>query len=400
MSAIYPRIKVLLVHNRYKQAGGEDSVLENERRLLQGAGHQVTTYLRSNDELDTTGRWAAATSTIWSSRTYREVGALIDAARPDVVHCHNTFPLISPAVYFAANSRRVPVIQTLHNFRLTCLNALLFRQGKPCTDCVGTLPWRGVIRRCYQDAAPQSAVSAALVIAHRALRTYKTRVDAYIALTETAKAIFIRAGIPATRIHVKPNFVEAPTSTPPPADRSGVLFVGRLSREKGVDTLARVARTLSHIQFRVIGDGPEAALLQGLPNVQLLGNLPREDVFAAMRGASCLMMPSVWFEGFPMVISEAFANGLPVIASGIGAMAEIIEDGRTGLLCTPEVESEFAEAILRLVSDPVLSHTMSTAAQGFFQTRLSAARNLQELESIYRNCIGDAAFQGEREPVQ
>jgi glycosyltransferase involved in cell wall biosynthesis len=398
---MYPRMKILLVHNRYKQTGGEDTVLENERRLLQGAGHQVTTYLRSNDELDSTGRWAAATSTIWSRRTYREIGALIDQSRPDIVHCHNTFPLVSPAVYFAANSRRVAVIQTLHNFRLTCLNALLFRQGKPCTDCVGTLPWRGVIRRCYQDAAPQSAVSAALVIAHRALRTYKTRVDAYIALTETAKTVFVRAGIPAARIHVKPNFVEAPTSTPPPADRSGVLFVGRLSREKGVETLARIAGRLSHIQFRVIGDGPEAPLLQGLPNVQLLGSLPRENVFAAMREASCLVMPSVSFEGgFPMVISEAFANGLPVIASGIGAMAEIIEDGRTGLLCTPGGESDFSAAILRLVSEPVLSQMMSIAAQGFFQARLSAARNLQELESIYRNCLGEAASQGHRDPVQ
>jgi glycosyltransferase involved in cell wall biosynthesis len=379
-------VKILLVHNRYKQPGGEDTVFENERALLQAGGHEVKSYVRTNDELDLIGRLQAAKETVWSGRTYGEVLALIDAFRPDVVHCHNTFPLVSPSVYFAANARGVPVVQTLHNFRLACLNAMLYREDSVCTDCVGRLPWRGVVRGCYQDAVPQSAVVGFTLVLHRALRTYGTRVATYIALTESAKAMFVQAGLPSERIRVKPNFTQAIDAPTYRNGRDGLLFVGRLSREKGIETLARVAQRLPQVRIRVVGDGPHAERLRGLANVELLGRLERTRVLALMHESQCLIVPSISPETFGMVVAEAFACGLPVIASRVGALVELIDDGRTGMLCAAGSDTAFANAITSLLGSPEQLKSMSVAAHAYSRQPLGPDRNLRMLEEIYRGC--------------
>ncbi len=379
-------MRVLLVHNRYQRFGGEDAVFESERDLLRGAGHDVEQFVRSNDEIRVLGRLRAAVETPWSWSTYRDAGALIEAFKPDVVHCHNTFPLITPSIYFAAQSRGVPVVQTLHNFRLTCLNAMLFREGSVCTQCVGTLPWRGVVHGCYQDARPQSTVAAFTLALHRLLRTYRTRVDAYIALTESARSVFVAAGLPSERIRVKPNFVAPTHPSTPRGVRTGVLYVGRLSREKGIDILADVAKRLVDVRFRVFGDGPESWRLDGLANVERSGHRPREEVLTLMRASACLFVPSQWYEGFPMVVAEAFASGLPVIGSRLGALADIVEDGHTGVLCEPGDTDGFAGAICGLLRDPERLASMSASAATHSRQALSASANLAILESIYRDC--------------
>lgn len=378
-------MRILLVHNRYRQRGGEDLVFEREAQLLRDAGHEVQAYERHNDEIDGIGAASLAAQTIWSKRTVAEVGALAARFRPDVAHVHNTFPLISPSVYSALKRAGVPIVQTLHNYRLACLNAMLLRRGSPCEDCVGRLPWRGVLRRCYRDSAAQSAVLAATLAVHRE-RTIYRHVDRFIALTEFARGVFVRAGVPAAKIVVKPNFVPD-RGKPPEGPREGVLYVGRLSEEKGIAVLAQAARLAPQVQIDVIGDGPCAGLLEGIPNVRMHGRRSSEEVRRAMTAARFLVVPSIWYEGFPMTIVEAYEAGLPVIASGIGSLAEIVEDGGTGF----HVRPGDAEALARSIAENAVSsdtiRTYGLRARMQYEFLYSPITALATLEHLYRTVL-------------
>jgi len=248
---------ILLIHNSYQQAGGEDRVFEFEVRLLQSNGHRVYRYQDHNRRIPDLGRMELAWGTIWNANSYREVTALIRSERIGLVHAHNTFPLISPSVYYAARRAGVPVVQTLHNYRLLCPDAKLMREGKSCEDCLGRrIAWPGVARGCYQHDRRATAVVAAMTTTHWALGTWSTGIDRYIALTEFARSKFIKGGLPAGKIAVKPNFID-----PDPGCGGGegdyVLFVGRLSPEKGITTLIDAwAKLPCPVPLRVIGDGP------------------------------------------------------------------------------------------------------------------------------------------------
>ncbi|MBA4262159.1 MAG: transferase, partial [Comamonadaceae bacterium] len=320
-------MRVLFVHNTYQHRGGEDSVVESEIELLKSRGHAVESYTRSNDDI---GRLPAATlaqQTLWSERSAQELSALVRRFQPNIIHAHNTFPLVSPSVYWAASRLGVPVVQTLHNFRLMCLNALFLREGKVCEDCLGSLPWRGVVRGCYRESRPASGVLAGMLTLHRGLGTYQNKVARYIALNEFCRGKFIEGGLPAGRVAVKPNFVDSRAAPDTGRPRSGLLFVGRLSVEKGVSTLAQAMGKLPLAGLRVAGDGPQRGELEGLVGVSLLGSLPKQGVMDEMARALALVVPSIWYETFGMVAIEAFASGTPVIASRIGALAELVRDG-------------------------------------------------------------------------
>jgi glycosyltransferase involved in cell wall biosynthesis len=227
-------MRILLAHNAYQHSGGEDRVVESEIALLRAHGHEVAEYRRHNDEITEMSRPMLAANTLWSRHSGNEVERLIKVFRPDVLHAHNTFPLISPALYWAAERAGVPVVQTLHNFRLMCLNAMFLREGKVCEDCSGRSPWRGAVRKCYRASATQSAVLAGMLVLHRGLGTYRNKVARYIALNDFCRNKFIEGGLPAERIAVKPNFVDWGELSSPPVfgqerARQGVLFVGRLS---------------------------------------------------------------------------------------------------------------------------------------------------------------------------
>jgi glycosyltransferase involved in cell wall biosynthesis len=234
------QLRVLVAHNAYQQRGGEDVVVEAEVSLLRTHGHAVELYLRHNDEIRGMNALTAARETVWSSRTSADLTRLISEFRPDVVHAHNTFALISPSVYAVVARARLPVVQTLHNFRLLCLQGMFVRDGQVCEDCLGRLPWRGVLHRCYHGSARQSAVLGTMIGLHRAIGTYHHRVSRYIALTEFGRAKFIAGGLPGNRISVKSNFTEVPLIEEAQS-RFGGLFVGRLSPEKGTGVLAAAA---------------------------------------------------------------------------------------------------------------------------------------------------------------
>ena len=386
-------MRVLIVHNRYTQSGGEDAVFEAEKALLERMGHEVIPFVENNTKLKETNPLKAALNAIWSRKTQEEFLRLIRDTRPDVAHFHNTFLMISPAAYYACKEAKVPVVQTLHNYRLICPGALLMRDGKVCEACVGrVVPWPGVVHGCWRSSRAGTAVVAAMLTVHRLMGTWQEQVDIYIALTEFARRKFIEGGLPAEKITVKPNFVH-PDPGPGRHEGDYPLFVGRLSPEKGVRTLLHAWRRLKGVPLKIVGDGPLMEEVQsfvkeeGLKDVEVLGRRPREDVFRLMREARVLVFPSEWYEGFPMTIAEAFACELPVIASRLGAMAGIVEDGRTGLHFEPGNPEDLAAKVEWAWNHPKELAEMGREARREYESKYTAERNYEMLMRIYRLAI-------------
>ena len=351
MSTSQPIRRVLQVHTRYREPGGEDQVVEAERQLLEGAGLEVEQVLFDNADLREShslmGDLELAAGAIWSRSAERRVGAAILANRPQVLHVHNTFPAASPSVYAAGATHGVPVVQTLHNYRFVCPAATVFRDGHVCTDCVGrSLQWPAVVHACVRGSRSQSLVAAATNTVRRARASFTRGIDVYIALTQFQRDLMIAGGLPSERIRVIPNFLESDLQTGDES-RTGVLFAGRLSGEKGIAVLLKAA-SLVPGTVSVAGSGPlrntvEAAAAAG--HLVSLGSLPRAALIERLRQAIALVVPSIWFEGFPLVLLEAFATGTPVIASRIGSLAELVEDGMTGLLVEPGNATDLAELV-------------------------------------------------------
>ncbi|RRQ21648.1 glycosyltransferase family 4 protein [Thiohalobacter thiocyanaticus] len=378
-------MRILFVHNTYQHRGGEDAVVESEIALLRSHGHEVETWFRSNDDVIGMSTPSLARNTLWSSRTHYEVMDRVRQFQPNLIHAHNTFPLISPSLYWAAAHVSVPVVQTLHNFRLMCLNAMLLREGRVCEDCMGHLPWRGVTHACYRGSRLASSALAGMLALHRGIGTYRNKVARYIALNEFCRSKFIEGGLPAERIVVKPNFVDF--DKPESTDRLGLLFVGRLSAEKGVATLASAISKLGNAQLRVIGDGPEFDSFSGLESVVQLGRQPGETVRKEMSCARALIVPSIWYENFPRTIVESFACGTPVIASRIGSIACIIEDGRTGLLFDPADAQDLANKMAWALENPENMAEMGRCARQRYEAEFSAEVNYRKLVEIYEDAI-------------
>lgn len=374
---------MLVVHNAYQQRGGEDVVVEAEVELLRSKGHSVALYSRHNEEVPALSKLQLASQTLWSHKTTSEVGRLIEQFRPAVMHVHNTFPLMSPSIYWEASRQGIPVVQTLHNFRLLCAQGMLLREGNVCEDCLGTLPWRGVLHRCYRQSTTQTAALVGMLALHRALRTYRRKVTRYIALNEFCRGKFIEGGLPAERIDVKPNFIDL--RTPPQGNRGGGLFVGRLAPEKGLSTLIEALRSTPDVTIDVIGTGPLEAEVRACPQMRWLGWLPAEAVYDRMRTAAYLVMPSLWYENFPRALVEAFACGLPVVAARLGAMAELIDDGRTGILFEAASAPDLARAVRRMESNPALVRQLGYTALLEYEAKYTPEANYRTLMRIYRN---------------
>lgn len=382
-------MRILFVHNAYQHRGGEDLVVEAEIELLQSHGHAVETYTRSNDDVGGMSSLVLAQQTLWSDRTMRELERLIGRFQPDVIHAHNTFPLISPSLYWVASACHVPVVQTLHNFRLLCPQAMLLREGKVCEDCVGNIPWRGVARRCYRGSLPQSAVLASMLVLHRGRGTYAGKVARYIALNDFCREVFVRGGLPANRLCVKPNFVADPGCGS--AARVGFLYVGRLSAEKGIATLADALAAAPSQQCEVIGTGPEEGAIGMLPNVKMAGWQQGAYIAERMKTSLALVMPSLWYENFPRTLVEAFACGLPVIASRLGAMAALIREGETGLLFSPGDAIDLAAKLAWAQANPDAMRGMGEVARREYESKYTPERNRDMLLAIYREAMSESA---------
>jgi glycosyltransferase involved in cell wall biosynthesis len=392
-------LKIITVHNRYVQPGGEDQVFESEARLLKESGHQVTQVQEQTTYPDgVVKKLGVAVDCIWSRKWHREFRQMLQTLRPDVVHIHNFFPLISPSVYYACRREGVPVVQTLHNYRLLCSSAEFYRDGKVCEECLHHGLLRGVRYGCYQGSKLGTAALALMLGVHRRLRTWNNMVDCYVALTEFARRKMIEGGLPADRIRVKPNFV-LPDPGSKIADsrdnRSGyALFVGRLVQAKGVISMLNAWGQIPSIPLMIAGDGPcreqiESELQTGkLPSVKYLGRLSRPDTLATMKQARFLIFPSEWYEGFPVTIAESFACGTPVICSRLGSMQEIVTDGLTGLHFQAGDVEDLAKKVQWAWDNPAEMDAMGRLARREFETKYTAARNMEMLEEIYKFAMG------------
>jgi len=386
-------MRILTVHNHYQQPGGEDAVFSTETVLLRQKGHEVVQYTEDNQRINGIRQVALAADTIWSRPTRHRLLRILRNVQCDVVHFHNTFPLISPSAYSACREAGVPVVQTLHNYRLLCPAAIFFRDGHVCEECLGkTPPWPGVLHTCYRESRAQTTVVVAMLTLHRWLKTWQKQVDVYVALTEFARGKFIEGGLPAEKILVKPNFV-SPDLGMRESDGSYALFVGRIAREKGVRMLLQAWQGLRGTPLKIVGDGPLMDEIRGfvqeqkLAGVEVLGQRARQEVLTLMKGAQFLVFPSECYEGFPVSIAEAFACGVPVVASRLGAMAEIVEEGRTGLYFSPGDPDDLSAQVKWAFTHPEEMAQMGRRARQEFQAKYTADRNYEMLMAIYRKAL-------------
>ncbi len=386
-------MKLVVCHNYYQQRGGEGHVFADEVSLLESRGNQVLPFEVHNDSIRGRSKLGVARDTVWNRQMAVKLGDLVRRERVQVVHFHNTFPLISPAAYYAVRRAGAAVVQTLHNFRLICPGATLLRNGKPCEKCVGKqVPWPAVRHACYRQSRAGTAVVASMLLAHHLGGTYGRAVDVYIAMSEFARQRFIAGGLPAEKIVLKPNFVRPDPG--PGTGRGGyVLYVGRLSAEKGIDVLLEAwSRLPGQTRLVVVGDGPLSGRVRQAAasdrRIEPLGWQPLEEVYRIMGEASCMVIPSIWYEGFPKTLVESSAKGTPVIASDLGGMAELIADGQTGLHFRPGDADDLAAKVRQLLAEPSKLRRLRQAARRQYQRHYSAEANYECLMAIYERALG------------
>jgi glycosyltransferase involved in cell wall biosynthesis len=389
-------VRILLVHNHYRKGnpGGEDLVFEQERQLLTQAGHEVVTYTRSNDEMDEGSlidSLRVATGLHRSARSRAEIGALIAAHRPDIAHFHNTFPLISASGFEACKAARIPVVQSLHNYRPVCLAATHFRSGQVCEECVPGRPWPGFRHRCYRGSLPASALMAFSLYRNWQRSVLTETVNHLFVASEFARQRLIVAGVPAEQVTWKPNFVPAPVSAVQ-QNRRGVVFVGRLSEEKGFETALQAWQRLSPLELTVIGDGPLRGVFErrsrelGL-SIRFVGMLSRSETIERVAEATALIFTSGCFEmGVPLTILEAWSVGTPVVTSRIGAMTDLI-DAEQCLHFNPGDAGALARQVARLIGDDVLAARLGMNGASVYHRHHTSERALQLLLKTYQTVI-------------
>lgn len=389
-------MRVCLVHNRYKHEGGEDKAFEQERELLSFRGHEVYTYEADNRHIAGITRTKLALATIWNRQVYWDLRKFLRGKCIEILHCHNTLPLISPAAYYAARAESVCVIQTLHNYRLACPAANFFRNNMVCEDCLGhIIAWPGVLHKCYRQSRAATGVVTAMLSIHWALGTWTTAVDRYIVLCEFGKSKLIAAGIPSGRISVKPNFLV----NDPGAGAGGggyALYVGRLSPEKGLSTMLDAWQTSRpRLPLVIVGDGPLSEKIRPLvgENIQWLGKQEHSQVLSLLKHADCLIQPSLCYEGSPMTVVESFAVGTPVIASDHGSLADMVDHEKTGLLFQPGNSSALAHAVDRMAGESELRKVMRVQARKTYEAVYTPARNYHLLLAIYQGALERATRQ-------
>jgi len=386
-------MKVLLVHNRYQQRGGEDAVVDAEACLLARRGVQVQRFDADNDAIH--GALASirtAANQFRGSRDMRQrMASALNQFRPDVVHVHNWFPTISASIFRQCKTAGIPVVHTIHNYRLLCVGATLYRDGKVCEDCIGsTFRTPGIVHKCYRRSAMGSAAATAGMLAHWAMGTWRRSVDRFIALTEFSRQKLIEGGLPEEKIALKPNFVE-PDPEPGPGDGGYFLYAGRLTGEKGVRVLLDGWRNSPGLPpLWIVGDGPLREEVQHASvttsNVQWLGMKTSEEVVSLMKHAKATLCPSLWYEGMPRVVIESLAVGTPVIASNIGGYPEMIVDGESGALFASGAAGALLSR-LRELEQRAAWQTMRSQARLRFLSEYTGEKNFSVLLDIYRTAM-------------
>lgn len=383
-------MNILLVHNQYQQLGGEDTIFATEANLLESYGHKVFRYQVDNNEIEKINPLALTKTILWNSKIYKEIKDIIKEFKPQIAHFHNTFPLISPAAYYAAKAENIPVVQTIHNFRLLCANALLFRDGRVCEQClIQKNPLPGIVNSCYRNSITASAGATLTVKFHSLIGTWSKVIDTFIVYSHFAHKKLVQGGLPSAKMAFKTNFLY-----PVPKIGNGLgnyaLFVGRLAPEKGTNVLLEAWKKLDgQIPLKIVGDGPLAPQVEeaarNIPGVKWLGRKSLEEVYQLMGNASFVVIPSEWYETFGRVGIEALATGTPLIVSKIGALAELVDSGINGMLFNPGDSQDLANKVYLLLRNPHKLSQMRRAARQSFEAKYTAADNYHRLMKIYHS---------------
>jgi glycosyltransferase involved in cell wall biosynthesis len=385
-------MRILMAHNRYVQRGGEDVVFAAEAALLRRFGHEVIEFVKDNKEIEGKGRLALFSATIWSRDSYAELTDLIRSSHPDIIHLHNTLPLISPAAVHAAKAQGVATVQTLHNYRLLCPSAVMFRDGRPCMECLGkSFAWPGVLHACYRQSRAATAAVSTMNAVHGYMRTWTGKIDLLIALTESCRQRFVAGGLPAGKIVVKPNFL---LSDPGPGGGEGnfALFAGRFSEEKGIATLLRAWRTIGErLPLVLVGNGPlrgvVSAAVSETPGITWLGERTHEEVLELMGRARLAVVPSEWHEPFGLVVIEAFARGTPVIGSDRGSIGELVEPGKSGYLFRAGEPADLVQKLETVLALGDGASQLRAGARRVFEERYTAERNYHLMMQCYEQAL-------------
>lgn len=389
--------RVLLVHNYYQQGGGEDKVVAQEVALLKSRGIEVELYSVHNDMINNQGlvkKAKIALEATWSFSEYKRIKKKIMDMNPDVVHVHNFFPLISPSIYYACNHLNIPVVQTLHNYRLMCPAATFLRENKVCEKCVTGSLANSVINGCYRGSRMQTVPIVSMISLNRMLDTWGKKVDRYIALTEFSKMKFVEGGLPENKIVVKPNFIsnKPKLESIDTTTENYILYVGRISAEKGVQNLLEAWQRINDkkdMKLIIVGDGQEKEHLFKLyadKTVQFVGNQPTQKVLDYMEHAKYLIVPSIWYEGFPMTIVEAYSVGTPVICSEIGSLQEVVQHEVTGF----HFQHDNIRDIQRVISEALNYKNYSSMRKkviDVFHHNYTEEINYKLLTDIYKSVI-------------
>lgn len=391
-------MKILQVHNYYQYSGGEDAVIQNEKKLLEQHGHEVKQYTRHNDEIKgIRQKVSLLLSTHYSNSSKKDFLKKLIAYTPDVVHTHNFFPLITPSIFDTCQEMDIPVVMTLHNYRLIYPNGYLFHDGKVDERPILGSAYTTVLDGVYRNSKLQTAVVAHMIEYHRKKNTWNSKIKCLIALTDFSKRVFIKSGILSEKIRVKPNFTadqytEVVDDKPYPDPY--FVFVGRISEEKGIEMLVKtwVNYQLAMPLF-ILGNGPLLDPLKTFSKhskyVHWLGHQPQSQVLQYVKHAQALVFPSIWYEGFPMTIVEAFSLGTPVITSNIGSQAEIVKDQYNGVHFQLKNKEDLALKITELSKDTNLAKQLGASARSTYLNKYTPEKNYQELISIYNDVVLD-----------
>jgi glycosyltransferase involved in cell wall biosynthesis len=392
-------MKILLIHNYYQKYGGEDSVFHSEMELLKKNGHQILTFTRNNNEIlkfSLLDKAKFLKDTIWSTKTNQELAKISLEFTPDVAHIHNIFPLISPSVYDVLKHNNIPIIQTLHNFRFLCSNGLFYRENKICEKCKFGHMHNAILFKCYKDNYTTSALYATTLTINRIMKRLDN-VSCFIALSTFAKQKFSESKlIPEEKINVLGNFIDnnkAENLVKRKSKREYAVYIGRLSIEKGLDLIVNAFQELSNIELKIVGTGPEYEKIHryllghNITNIDLLGHLHESEILEIARDAFVTVIPSNWYEQFPIVALESMLVGTPIIASRLGGLPSIIEDGVSGYLFEPNNLDDLKSKIIKMYSNIENTEQMGMNAQKTINDKFSSDVHYRKLMDIYNAAI-------------
>lgn len=406
-------MRILHVNKFLHRRGGAEGYMLDVAERQRGLGHQVRVWgmdhpdndadhvlgpLPSHVEFEPAPDGVAdglrlAGRMIWSREAKAALGAALDTWRPDVIHCHNIYHQLSPSVLAAAQHRGIPVVLTMHDYKLACPTYQFLDHGEPCTACVSQGPWQAARRACKDGSRAASGVAALEVWLHRRFHAYEP-VGRFIAPSRFLADQIARAGVYPARLTVLDNLTDVESTQAQVRPGRGAVFAGRLSFEKGVDTLVRAVAQMpvgatDGPLLDIAGDGPDRPVLEALAaevapgRVRFHGRLSKTDLMALVRGAAVSIVPSRWHENQPLSVLESFASGVPVIATTLGGLPELVVDGETGWLVGPDDVPGLTRALLAAVRDPAESHRRGRTARHLAEQRFAPSVHLRKLASVY-----------------